>query len=159
MEETRREIPPAIISNVSKKTQAIIRKLNAENRGISKNSKSSNGSKRGAPSNLASNRSMSFVSRKAFGDITSNILMDINIENMNNSINHNRAPVDENSNLLSRKQLQNQNEETRSSIFKNPQSEPCSNISTQIQTTQQVDKSMSSSTSSIIPSKRALRSR
>jgi hypothetical protein len=104
MEEAKRENPPAIISNVSKKTQAIIRKLNAENRGISKNSKSSNGSKRGAPSNLASNRSMSFVSRKAFGDITSNILIDI--ENMNNSINHNRAPVEQNSNLL-KKQFQN----------------------------------------------------
>lgn len=156
MEESIRETNPTVVPNVSKKTQAIIRKLNAENRGISKNSKSSNGSKRGAPSNLASNRSMSYVSRKAFGDITSNILIDI--EKMNNSINHNRVQGEENSNLP-KKQLQDKNEETRSSHFKNPQSEPWSNISTQIQTTQQVDKSLNSSTSSIIPSKRTLRVR
>ena len=66
---------------------AIIRKLNAEHRAISKNSKSSNGSKRGVPSNLASNRSVSFVSRKAFGDITESV--NLEVENLNNSINHN----------------------------------------------------------------------
>jgi hypothetical protein len=71
----------------SKNTQDMIRMLNAENRGLSINSRSSNGSKRGAPSNLASNRSMSFVSRKAFGDITTHILLEV--ENLHNSINHN----------------------------------------------------------------------
>jgi hypothetical protein len=72
----------------SKQTQAIIRKLNGENRGTSQTSKSSNCSKRGLPSNLASNRSVSFVSRKAFGDITHDILLEV--ENQNNvSINHN----------------------------------------------------------------------
>lgn len=108
----------ALVPGLTQKTQRIIRKLNVENRGLSKNSKSSNGSKRGE---LASNRSMSFVSRRAFGDITSNILIDI--ENMNNSINHNGQAQDP----LKTKQLQNQIEETRINY-----SDPCSNISTQI---------------------------
>jgi hypothetical protein len=88
MEESKKENFAGVASNISKNTQSIIIKLNSnKNRGISKNSISSNGSKRANPSNLASNRSMSFVSRKAFGDITSNILLEE--DNFNNSINHN----------------------------------------------------------------------
>ena len=90
MEESKKEIVANNPSNLSKKTQSIVIKLNSK-RGISKNSVSSNGSKRANPSNLASNRSVSFVSRKAFGDITSNVLLEM--DQSLNSQNHNEKPL------------------------------------------------------------------
>ena len=92
MEESKKENQGSDPYNVSKKTQSIVIKLNSK-RGISKNSISSNGSKRAIPSNLASSRSMSFVSRKAFGDITSNVLLEMDNSINTSSINHNEKPL------------------------------------------------------------------